>query len=297
MQTETAFMATLELTEGPIEEHDKKTLEKEMGFSYRQVIGEAIFAMTICRIDISPAIIKLSQYSEKPAKCHYQALKNLFAFLNATKSEGLYYWRQEARMDLPDEPHPIPISKEESLYEYFEINDPLHLKGTTDSTWGNDRKHRRSTGGVAFLLSGAAVYYRTQVQATVPQSSTEAELYTMVDGGKGGLYLRSILEELGIEQLGPTEILCDNQGALKITNAQQPSKRTRHVEIKEFAVQRWVEDERIVYEDVITTHNPSDSLSKATSRIKFWEHFDVLMGRRVPQYALAHPSIHSMKKQ
>ena len=107
----------------------------------------------------------------------------------------------------------------------------------------------------------------------------------MVDGGKGGLYLRSIMEELGLEQIGPTEILCDNQGALKITNAQQPSKRTRHVEIKEFAVQHWVEDEQIVYEDVITTHNPSDSLSKATSRIKFWEHFDVLMGRRAPQYA------------
>ena len=75
MRTETAFMAALELTEGPTDEHEKKTLEKEMGFSYRQVIGEAIFAMTICRIDISPAIIKLSQYSEKPAKCHFQALK------------------------------------------------------------------------------------------------------------------------------------------------------------------------------------------------------------------------------
>jgi hypothetical protein len=296
MRTETAFMAALELTEGPTDEHEKKALEKEMGFSYRQVIGEAIFAMTICRIDISPSIIKLSQYSEKPAKCHFQALKNLFAFLNATKSEGLYYWRKEARMDLPDEPLPIPISNEESLYEYFAIHDPLRLKGTTDSTWGNDRKHRRSTGGVAFLLSGAAVYYRTKVQATVAQSSTEAELYTMVDGGKGGLYLRSLLEELGVEQIGPTEILCDNQGALKITNAQQPSKRTRHVEIKEFAVQQWVEDERIVYEDVITTHNPSDSLSKATSRIKFWEHFDVLMGRRIPQYALTHHAIHSAKK-
>ena len=117
---------------------------------------------------------------------------------------------QRGRMDLPDEPLPVAISNKERLYEYFAINDPLKLKGTTDSTWGNDRKHRRPTGGVAFLLSGAAVYYRTKVQATVTQSSTEAELYTMVNDGKGGLYLRSILEELGLEQLGPTEILCDN---------------------------------------------------------------------------------------
>ena len=142
MRTETAFMATLELTEGPTDEQEKQALEQEMGFSYGQVIGEAIFAMTICRIDISPAIIKLSQFSEKPAKCHYQALKNLFAFLNATKGEGLYYWRQEARMDLPDEPLPIAISNEERLYEYFAIHDPLKLKGTTDSTGGNERKQQ-----------------------------------------------------------------------------------------------------------------------------------------------------------
>ena len=93
------------------------------------------------------------------------------------------------------------------------------------------------------------------------------------------------MEELGLKQIGPTKILCDNQGALKITNAQQPSRRTHHVEIKEFAAQHWVEDEQIVYKDVITTHNPSDSLSKATSCIKFWEHYDVLMGRQIPQYA------------
>jgi hypothetical protein len=58
-------MAALELTEGPTDDKLKKALEQEMVFSYRQVIGEAIFAMTICRIDISPAIIKLSQYSSR----------------------------------------------------------------------------------------------------------------------------------------------------------------------------------------------------------------------------------------
>jgi hypothetical protein len=74
------------------DEKQKQALEQEMGFSYRQVIGEAIFTMTICQIDISPAIIKLLQYLGNPAKCHYQALKNLFVFLNATKGERLYYW-------------------------------------------------------------------------------------------------------------------------------------------------------------------------------------------------------------
>jgi hypothetical protein len=62
----------------------------------------------------------------------------------------------------------------------------------------------------------------------------------LVDGGKAGLFLCSILEEIGLEQIEPTKILYDNQGALKITNAQQPSKCTHHIEIKEFTIQHWV---------------------------------------------------------
>jgi hypothetical protein len=191
-------------------------------------------------------------------------------------------------LDLPASNVTIPMKTETAFMAKLELAEgPTDEKGkkALETENCNDRKHRRSTVGVAFMLSGAAVYYRTHVQATVAQSSTEAELYSMVDCGKAGLYIHSILEELGIAQLEPTEILCDNQSALKITNAQQPSKHTRHVEIKEFTVQHWVEDELVVYEDVITTHNASDSLSKATGHIKFWEHFDVLMGRRLPQYA------------
>ena len=63
-----------------------------MGFSYRQAIGELIFAMTICRIDISAAIIKLSQYAANRAKSHYQAVRAIFTYLNHTKLDGIYYW-------------------------------------------------------------------------------------------------------------------------------------------------------------------------------------------------------------
>jgi hypothetical protein len=42
--------------------------------------------MTLCQINIAPAIIKLSQYSTGPAKCHYQAAKALMLYLNATHS-------------------------------------------------------------------------------------------------------------------------------------------------------------------------------------------------------------------
>ncbi len=86
-----------------------------------------------------------------------------------------------------------------------------------------------------FLLAGGAVYYWTRLQATVTQSSTE-ELGFMTDAGKAALYIRSIMEELQLEQTLPTQIAVNNRGAQRTTNAQQPTKRTRHVVIKEFTI-------------------------------------------------------------
>jgi hypothetical protein len=92
------------------------------------------------------------------------------------------------------------------------------------------------------------------------------------------------MEELQLEQILPTQIAVDNRGAQQMTNAQQPTKRTQHVDMKEFVILQWTEEERITYENIPSALNPSDSLSKPTGRTKFYEHRDILMGRRRPQY-------------
>ena len=53
-----------------------------------------------------------------------------------------------------------------------------------------------------------------------------------------------------MKQLLPTVIYEDNNGAQLMTNAQQPTRRTRHVELKQFAVLQWVEDEQIIFGDI-----------------------------------------------
>jgi hypothetical protein len=78
-----------------------KQLENEVGFGYRQAIGELIYAMVTCRPDISYSVIKLSQYSTRPTKIHFDAVKNIYRYLNKTKDEGIHYWRQSPRDDLP----------------------------------------------------------------------------------------------------------------------------------------------------------------------------------------------------
>jgi hypothetical protein len=134
------------------------------------------------------------------------------------------------------------------------------------------------------MLAGAAVYYRTRLQPTIAQSSTEAEFTNMADAGKAALYLRWILEEIGIIMDAPTPILADNQGAVRLANAHQPTRRTRPVEMKHFIILQWTDDKFIDFVGTSTDENYSDSLSKPTGRTKFYEHTDVFMGRRKPAY-------------
>jgi hypothetical protein len=139
---------------------------------------------------------------------------------------------------------------------------------------------RRSMGGIVMMLAGTAVYYRTRLQPTIVQSSTEAKFTNMVDADKAALYLRWILGEIGIIMDSPTPILADNQGAVRLANAHQPTRRTRHVEMKHFIIIiQWTDDKFIDFVGTSTDENYSDSLSKPTGRTKFYEHTDVFMGR------------------
>ena len=67
MKTNNKYLADIQLHEGPKDQYEARKLQKKMGFNYRQCIGELIYALTVCHIDISIAVIKLSQHSNHPA--------------------------------------------------------------------------------------------------------------------------------------------------------------------------------------------------------------------------------------
>jgi hypothetical protein len=247
-------------------------------------MGELIFAMVIVRADLSFSITKLSQYNASPAKCHYQAVKQGFAYLLATRTEGLTYWRSEPRLDLPDLPPPTIVSDPCHRLQQPDTN-PTGLTGYTDSDWGSDRSHRHSISGVLILLAVAAVLYKTKFQKAVALSSTEAEFVSASDGGKMLLYLRSLLKDLGFEQPNPTHMNQDNRGTIHMANAQAPTRHCRHIGIRYFALLQWVEDGHVIFVPIPTDLNVSDSLTKATGRIKFHQHADMYMGRIPPPYA------------
>jgi hypothetical protein len=120
------------------------------------------------------------------------------------------------------------------------------------------------------MLAGGVIVYKSKYhQPTIALLSTEAEFTAASEAGKTTLYLRSILHELGFSQYLPTLLYKDNTGALHMAKAQQPTRRTRHMDTKYFALQDWVEHDQIDVTQIGTANNISDAFTKALGRIKF----------------------------
>jgi hypothetical protein len=283
MRNDTAYQAQLEAATLPSTPEERLKLHND-NFNYRQAIGEAIYAMTVARPDIAYAVIKLSQYSNNPAKIHYQAVRHLFKYLALTKARGIHYWRKHPVPDLPVIAAEPCVSHSEILDTIPKTKQPHRIHSFVDSDWGSDRTHRRSVTGLVIMLAGGVIAYKSKYQATIALSSTEAEFTAASEAGKTILYLRSILHELGFSQYLPTILWEDNSGALHMANAQQPTRRTRHMDTKYFALQDWVESDQIEVAQIGTANNISDAFTKALGRIKFYEQTDVIMGRRIPPY-------------
>jgi deoxyuridine 5'-triphosphate nucleotidohydrolase len=287
MKSDTVYARRIEEAT-PLTESERLLLESKLGFTYRQAIGELIYALVTCRPDISYACIKLSQYSAAPAELHFDAVKDIFRYLKATQDDGIYYWRTEPRMDLPKKA--IPSCKSDENYDESSIAErqqecACRLSGAVDSDHAGDVTHRKSVTGIVLKLAGGVVLYKTAFQATIAHSSTESEFTAAADAAKYILYLRTLLHEIGLSQEDATILYEDNQGALLMANAQKPTKRTRHMDIKVFALQDWVKRDLLNLQRINTSDNYSDAMTKSLGRTLFYRHMNFIMGRIVPAYA------------
>jgi hypothetical protein len=130
-------------------------------------------------------------------------------------------------------------------------------------------KTRQSFSGICIQLAGGTIAYKTNFQPTVALSSTEVEFMAACDVGRMCLFICSILWDLDIPQEAPTVAYKDNNGCTLMGNAQKPTPRTHHIDIKYFALCDWIERDLIILECIRTSINPADHLTKTLSRILF----------------------------
>jgi len=256
---------------------EHKALKAEQGFGYRSILREILFAYMLCCPDIGYVVMTLAKFSTAPNALHHKSLKHLAIHLRQTQDWGIMHWRSEPVASLPEVPH-VPMKFDESLPV---IPPPSHLRQLithVDAAHANELHQGRSTMGYGCCLAGGVIACCSHTHSICAQSSTEAELIAANAAAKATKYLQFILHELEYTQTEPTPIYKDNDSAIKIVNHSQPTDRSRHVEIRYFALQHWQ-----LMKDIILIHlpgvmNPVDMLTKALGWVLDHRHAPYLMG-------------------
>ena len=286
LPTRSKFMEHFLSQSGDPDPKVQANLAKEYGFAYRSGIGELIYAMITARPDLAFATVCASQNSACPADIHYHGVRHILKYLWHTKSDGIYFWRTEPNMNLPlVEPPTVTSNQHDLLMDGRPNHDALDLHAYMDATWASCLKTRRSYGGHNVRLAGGPVGYKTKLQPTVADSSTAAEYIEAHDCGKMVLFVRSILWDLGVPQCAATIAYEDNDAAIAMANAQKPTSRTRHLDIKYHVLAEWTERDLLTLERVDTTQNQADHYTKQLTPILFYRHTDYIMGKVPPTYS------------
>jgi hypothetical protein len=112
------------------------------------------------------------------------------------------------------------------------------LRAYCDADYAGDVDLRRSTTGYVFVMHGGAVSWLSRLQPTVAASTVEAEYMGAAAAVKEALWFRKLAMDIGFE-IGGVQILCNNQGAMKLLKHPIALQRSKHINVSHhFAEER-----------------------------------------------------------
>ncbi|KAI6687393.1 hypothetical protein NL676_024221 [Syzygium grande] len=140
--------------------------------SYSSAVGSIIYAMVCTHPDIVQAVTVVSRYMTHLGKVHWQAVKWIFRYLRGSAELGLVFDKNSSN--------------------------GTSVMGFVDSDFAGDLDKRRSLSGYLLTLPSSAISWRSTLQSTVALSTIEAEYMSIAEAMKEGIWLRNLVQELGL---------------------------------------------------------------------------------------------------
>lgn len=203
---------------------------------YQRKVGSILYAAVITRPDVAFACSRLARFNQNPGPEHHDAADRVLEYLFATRFLAL------------------------------QLGGGNTLRVASDASFADNTLDRRSSQGFIMILFGGLVAWRASKQDTVTTSTTEAELLSLAQAAKEGMFLQRLLTELTLVLDDPVlTIECDNTNTINLINKETATLQTklRHVDIHN----HWLRQERargkIRVEYVPTKEMVADGLTKA----------------------------------
>ena len=169
---------------------------------YRRLVGKLLY-LTLTRPDVNYPVQLLSQFLQSPTTEHMKAALYVVRYLKNSPGQGIL----------------------------MAHNSAAQLIAFCDSDWANCPDTRRSPTSYCILLGNSPVSWKTKKQSVVSRSSAEAEYRSMAVTCCEVTWLLSLLQDLGLRNLTPVTLKCDNQAALFIAANPVFREHTKHIDI------------------------------------------------------------------
>jgi hypothetical protein len=212
--------------------------------AYRPLVGSLNYAAVVSRPDIADAVGQVARFLAKPSQAHWTSAQRILRYLKSTQDMGIIYHKDK----------------------------PTNPEAWSDASFQRCMDTRRSTTGLVILMAGGPVSWRSHRQKTVAQSSCESEYMALTETGKELVWLRGLLEELGVSnwvkgstiQVGQKEpgkdwlsIQGDNQGSIALANRPLINGNSKHIHRS----WHWIREKALAKELVLTYCPTQDMLA------------------------------------
>jgi hypothetical protein len=194
------------------------------------------------RFDIANSVRELSKVADGATMAHWKLLLRCIEYVITT--ENL------AQKDKPN--------KLEGLTE---------MEGISDSAYGADQETRKNVFGWNLYFCGALISWKSKATNGVSLSSTETEYIALSEVTKEIMFVKQVLETMGMGLKLPITVRIDNVGAIYSSNNHSLGQRTKHIDIRWHFVRELVE-QGIIKTALVGTENKDADIQQRTHQRK-----------------------------
>ena len=177
---------------------------------YRSGVGKLMHLHRKSRPEIKNAVRDLSRWVSGASEKHVRAMYRVMRYCLGTPERGLVI---------------KPNCRWNGSRDFeFEVT------GISDSDYAKCPSTRKSVTGFSVFLCGAVVTTKSKMQPVVALSVTEAETIAAVDCYQEMLFVKRILESMGLKVKKPMKLEIDNKGSVDLLHNWSVGGRTRHMD-------------------------------------------------------------------
>ncbi|OWZ33152.1 hypothetical protein C356_05475 [Cryptococcus neoformans c45] len=200
---------------------------------YQELVGSLLWLTGCTRPDIAFAASFLARYTASPTEEHWQLALRVLSYLSHTQGLGITLGGVKPTRTL-----------------------------TCDADWAGCEQTTRSTSGYVTYFCGSPVSWCSKRQRTTASSTMEAEYIAASEATREVIWLRNLLQELYLPQVGPSTLLVDNEAAINLSKNPLLHGKSKHIDIRYHVIRERVELGDLTVEYIPTAQQRADVFTK-----------------------------------